>query len=175
MGNSFLVVQARDREDDEALVYSNLEDHNGPDVPPTQARDILETLGVQIPAGFLDALERDRFARPGNLEAQYVTYAGDGRPQLEVWLRRDRRGESPFLEETHDCVYTSLEPLGTSLEEGATAVFERLSSPRSALIVYAWSERRVQTGDVVRVQHPDGKLESLERTEAGWRVCGFNA
>jgi hypothetical protein len=166
---SFLVVLGDGGDDEEGVIYSNLIEPDGPDVPPQKARSILESLGIPIPTGFLEALERDRAEKPGNLEAQYLAYAGDGRPQFEVWLRRVNRRDAPFLEETHNLVYTSLEPLGTDLEAGARALHERLNHPRSDLLA-ARCGRQLQLGDVVRVQCGDGKLEQIERTEDGWRV-----
>jgi hypothetical protein len=168
LGYSFPVVLVNGADDENAVVYSNLDDPDGPDVPPDKARDILESFGLPIPTGFIEALGRDRAERPGNLDAQYLTYAGDGRPQFEVWLRRDGPGQSPYLEETHEVVYTCFEPLGTSLEAGAKALFDRLSNPRSGLLA-SQRLRAMQPGDVVRVQRGDGNLEWLERSSDGWR------
>jgi hypothetical protein len=162
LGYSFLVVMQDDDED--GLVYSNLNDPAGPDVPPYKAKAILEQHGITIPAGFLEGYERDRAQRPGNLDVRYWTYSGDGRPQFEVWFRReafDACENSPYLEETHRLAYSWLEPLDSKLEAVVAEVQNRLANPRSQLVITP-DRRSVRSGDVIRAHHADGTIELVE-------------
>jgi hypothetical protein len=66
LGYSFLVVVRLEVvEDEDEILYSNLDDEDGPDVPPPRAAEILERLECPIPEGFIADLELDRFARAG--------------------------------------------------------------------------------------------------------------
>jgi hypothetical protein len=161
---SYLVVLNAD-----GPIYSNLDDHEGPDVSPTQARAVLERLEIAAPTGFLDAFERDRAEKPGNLEAQYLPYTGNGRPQLEIWYAREQGPDgSPYLEETHLPVYTCLEAEGTVSEIAANMHFQHFADPTNSLIARL-RLRPMRVRDVVRVQHAAG-METLERTMTGWKV-----
>jgi hypothetical protein len=159
---SFLVV----RHDDD-LLYSNLMDPDGCDVPPAKAREILERLGVPIPVGFIDALERDRAARRGNLVVTHLLYTGEGGAQFELWKRFDNAFLSAFFEDTHAPVFAWVTALDTTDLEGAGHCVQPWDGVRRVL----FDERDgsgLRAGDVVRVQRPQGLTTHLEWTGQMW-------
>ena len=67
LGYSFLVVRRLEAVgDDDEILYSNLDDEHGPDVPPARAAQILQRLECPIPVDFIFDLELDRLASTGN-------------------------------------------------------------------------------------------------------------
>jgi hypothetical protein len=163
---SFLVILG-----DNNLLYSNLEDPEGCDVPPKKACRVLERLGVPIPEGFIDALERDRALKRGNLVATYLLYTGEGVAQFELWRRFDDAEASAFLEDTHDPVLVWVMSEVTANLEGAKYCVQQGDGVQRVL----FDERdgpELRVGDVVRVQRPNGRMSYLEWT--GERLASFD-
>lgn len=67
LGYSFLVVLRLEAiNDEDEILYSNLDDEYGPDVLPARAAQILERLECPIPEGFIVDLELDRLTKKGS-------------------------------------------------------------------------------------------------------------
>jgi hypothetical protein len=160
---SFLVVTA----DDETL-YSNLNDPEGVDVPPSKAQRLLEDLGLPIPKGFIRALERDRREHPGNLDAVYVPYTGAGQVQVEVWFARDFPAQiadtAPDLdrfEETHEVIHVEHVDAIENPLTCAEALFERFNHDPTC-------PRSMSVGDGVRLQTGTETITLIAKA-VGWR------
>jgi hypothetical protein len=62
LGYSFLTVRCVATD---TMLYTNLDDPKGPDVPPARALEILRQHACPVPTTFISRLERDRVHRTG--------------------------------------------------------------------------------------------------------------